>query len=436
MPPPPGMPLPQTSNYGFPLGLNGFPTIPLPGILQRGPGGQGGQAFPQQAPLGQFRPFGAPGAAVGGPPPGIGGPNVPFGRGFGDAPPGLPHHFSGMGSVTQGGPFGPLSRDSSMAATSGPGAHSRQTSFEQKSFESAANAPSTQPIARPVAAPKHTSSAKPMEPGQEDKSMDVDDITKHLGSSALLDDSDETLPLNSAEAQRPGAAPGLMRGSSNLSNMSNMSAFGASPIFPNPPGQLRMDSFGLPGSSNPSSTWSTPPMPFGQSGSLPGPPSWGSSPTSGWPSGPSTLGSFGMGIGGMSNTGSGQRRPIQIRTNICNACRQFIAGKATNAEGFIEAGTLLRQVQDTVNPPVMIEEMLDFCETEGSAVNGGGNFQILRRAENPLQSLIKYEPEPPSANPPRNVGAGDIGSPSVGTSVPGGPFGSMRGYPFGQLSGQ
>lgn len=420
MPPPPGMPMPQAPGFGLPPGLNGFP--PISGLMQRGPGGQGGQAFPQQAPGGQFRPFATAGAVV--PPPGISGPNMPFGRGFPDVP-GLPHQFSGIGGVSQGGPFSQMGRDS-VPTTSGPGAHSRQTSFEQKAFESAANVPSTQPIARPVAPPKRAPSAKPGDPSQDDKDPGVDDITKHLGSSALLDDSDEPVPLNPSDAQRPAGAPGLMRGSSNLSNVSSMSAFG-SPMFSNPPGQPRMDSFG----GNPMGTWnSTPPLSFGPTSAA----SWGNSPISGWTSATSSMGGFGMGMGA-----TGSRRPVQTRINICSAFRQLMAAKATNADGFVDASTVLRHLSETVHPPVLLEELLEFCDTEGNATNGGGNFQIIKHSDHPQQTLIKYEPDPVSAPATRNVGAGDIGSPSVGASVPGGsggPFGSLRGFPFGQPSGQ
>jgi len=432
MPPPPGMPMPQTSGFGLPPGLNGFAGAQggmMAGMAQRGTGVQNNQMLPQQGSLGQFRPFGASGSAAG-PPPGISGPNVPFGRGFTDGPPGLTHQFSGIGGATPGGVFSQIGRDS-VPSTSGPGLHSRQTSFEQKAFESTANIPSAQPIARPVAPSKQSAVGKFTDPSLEDKVPDVDDITRHLGSSALLDDSDEPMPLGAGEAQRTGTAPGLMRGGSNLSNLSNVSAFGGSPIFNNPTSQPRMDSFGMGNTSNPSSTWSTPPMPFGQSG-LAGAPNWGSSPTGGWPPATNSLGGFGMGMG---TTGSGHRRPVQIRINICNACRQLMAAKVTNADGFVEAVTVLRHVQDMVHPPVILEELLDFCETEGNASNGGGNFQVVKRPDL-IQSLIKFEADPPSVPAPRTVGAGDIGSPSVGASLPGGPFGSMRGYPFGALSGQ
>lgn len=338
-----------------------------------------------------------------------------------------------------------MMRDS-LPATSGPGVHSRQTSFEQKAFE----AP-TLPIARPVGPPKRESSVKPIDPMQDDKGIDVDDITRHLGSSALLDDSEEALPLSAAETQRPGAAPGLTRGSSTLSNISSMSAFGASPIFSNPTGQpTRTDAFG-----NPIPNWSTPPLSFGGTpAGLPGAASWGTSPTSGWTSATSSqLGGFGlnMGLGSIGSGGSGHRRPVQIRINICNACRQLMAAKATNEQGFVDAGTILRHVENSVNPPVSLDELLDFCETEGNASNGGGSFQVVKRRDGLMQSLIKFEADPVSAaagaRSASGAGAaGDIGSPSVGAvsgsagsqgvGAAGGPFGSLRGFPFGTLSGQ
>jgi hypothetical protein len=432
----------------------------MPGIMPRGLGLQSGQNLSQQPP--PFRPFGGTGAPFGQAPPGLPTSNMPFGRGFPDAPPGLPHQFSSLGGVSQGGPLSQMGREP-LPATSGP-THSRQTSFEQKAFDLP-----TQPIARPVALPKRASSAKPNELSSASQGLEIDDITRHLGSSALLDDSDDPIPLNPTDVQRQGPAPGLNRGGSNLSNLSSMSAFGASPIFTNTSGQQRPDPFG---STMPN--WGTPPMSSfggGPGSGLAGAASWGNSPTSGWTSATSSnIGGFNMnmplpigtGASGPSNIGSNMgvsggighhRRGIQIRINICNACRQLMAAKATNSEGYVDAATVLRHVQDSVHPAASLDEMLEYCETEGNASNGGGNFQVVKRGTG--GTLIKFEPDPislsagPTSGRGGNVGAGlgaslapagDIGAPSVGATTnvggTGTPFGSLRGFPFGTLSGQ
>ena len=423
MPPPPGMSMPPTTGFAGPPGLNGFPVSQssmVPGMVQRGPSIHNSQIFqPQGPPPGsQFRPFAPPGTL----PTGVTVPVIPFGRGFPEPPPGLPQQFSGMGAGNQSGQFTQLGREP-ISASSGPGTHSRQTSFEQKSFEPTTSGPPAQPIARPAPI-KRPLSVKP--DAQDDKGPDVDDITRHLGSSALLEDADDPIPLGTTDIPRPGA-PSLMRGSSNVS------AFGASPIFTNSLGQQRMESFGPSNSSNPSSAWSTPPMSFGQGG-LPGAPSWGSSSaSSGWPSVTPSLAGFGIGSSGGQHTQ--HRRPVQIRLNICNACRQLASTKAGNADGFIDAGAVLRQMENNgIQPTVSAEEMLDICETEGNSTNGGGVFQV-KRTDNPLLSQIKYEPDQTSG--PRSSGPGDIGSPTFASAnLSGGPFGSMRGFPgFGTLNG-
>jgi len=140
-----------------------------------------------------------------------------------------------------------------------------------------------------------------------------------------------------------------------------------------------------------------------------------------------------MGSGGGQHTQL--RRPVQIRLNICNACRQLTSAKAGNTDGFFDAGAVLRQMENNgVQLSVSAKELLDICETEGNSTNGGGVFQV-KRTDNPLLSQIKYEPEQTSG--PRNGGPGDIGSPTFASaSLSGGPFGSMRGFPgFGTLNG-
>jgi len=80
-------------------------------------------------------------------------------------------------------------------------------------------------------------------------------------------------------------------------------------------------------------------------------------------------------------------------------------------------------------------------ETEGTAQNGGGSFQLKKLGQGPLDVLVKWTPDNGADIPNQarvgSIGLGEIGSqigsPVVGASNPGSanvtPFGSMRGFP-------
>jgi hypothetical protein len=205
----------------------------------------------------------------------------------------------------------------------------------------------------------------------------MDDLSNHLGSSALLDDSDE--PFNSgAGARRPSAAIGPRQ---NFAPPYGMEPSGfVSPI----------------GGYN---SWGGPPNPFGAS-SLPG-----SNFMGGW--GPSANSSFGS-VGGPQ--GVRPPRSVAIRLLICRACKNL---EGSTPDGFYDVNT----VKDLVNhlnvageQPVSEKEILDICETEGNSVNGGGSFDI--RKEGGDQCSIRHEIDILSNRP---IGApGEIGSPIVG----------------------
>ena len=70
-------------------------------------------------------------------------------------------------------------------------------------------------------------------------------------------------------------------------------------------------------------------------------------------------------------------------------------------------------------------ELLEICDTEGNAQNGGGLLSVQNNARG--QVFVKYEPDQGHSGVGRGAGApGDIGSPVVGSAM---PFGSMRGFP-------
>ncbi|KAF2086711.1 hypothetical protein K490DRAFT_57620 [Saccharata proteae CBS 121410] len=388
--PPPGMPHHSGFN-GFPVGLNGpSPVGQMHGINR--PAGQmpmrtGMPLFPHGPPMsqafGQYVPNGIPG-----PPPGMG-----LGRGFGmDVPPGF--------SSPIAAPHIPAFSGAQNAMPS----HSRQASASG-SFDSVpvSGAPAY-PIARPTPI-QRPSSVKPHEVSQENRkpiNTDIDDLSNHLGSSALLDDSsDEPFPNSAADVRRGSMAPAAR--SSRL--------FGTSPLFADGPGQGRMDSFGLP--STGASAWNTPAMPFG-------PPSmssatWGTSPTStgGWPT-------------SMSNAFVGHRasisRPGAVRLMVCQACKQ-LAGTTPSADGFYDLPAILRAIENFRSPSdaqVQQDEVIDICETEGDQHNGGGF--LLRKDLPDGGTAVKFEPDSPSANKGMRgtiaAGLGEIGSPVPGHVAP------------------
>lgn len=105
--------------------------------------------------------------------------------------------------------------------------HSRQSSasFDRAAFENPNIPAQTQPIARPTPIQRPSSVAPHQQGGNnQSNNADVDDLSNHLGSSALLDDTD--VPLNNiADARRGSMAPGGPR-----------HGFGTSPMFPDPIG--------------------------------------------------------------------------------------------------------------------------------------------------------------------------------------------------------
>jgi hypothetical protein len=327
-------------------------------------------------------------------PPGMTMPNMaPLGRMY-DAPPPFPQPLPGPPGF---GAVGPPSHP--------PLGHGRQASGSSSTFELPIGSGSRQPgVQRP-------SSVKP----NDDMRLNIDDLSHQLGSSVLLDDSDELLP--STADRRPPGLSGLPR------IPPNMSAFGASPMFVQP-NQQRMDSFSALGStSNTASSWGTPPsnIPFGQGPLSPGN-AWNAS-TGGWPSAnPATSPLGGLGLGGLGSTGLGgglgslgtlgRARPIQLRTTVCNLFRQMLANKV---DSFQTLSNVVRAMDGHVKPPTDVDELLTILDTEGSDANGGGTFIVQYNDQRPDLTLVRWSPPDDIKG---GVGAvGQIGSPNPQHSV-------------------
>ena len=222
----------QTSSYYSPLGApsgqvsqppgltsipsmvaNTFPSStfgpPLPPMTQQAPHHPTMYSNPATVGGSQYRNFMAPNGIPF--PPGINGSRqMPQGRGGMMDPP--PSQISPIGVPSVGSNdvsrYG-LSRDNIPSHT-----HSRNTSasFDRSGFETPTTPAQAQPIARPAPI-KRPSSAAPHQQGGNAPHMntDVDDLSNHLGSSALLDDTDVPLTSNPNDPRRGSMAPGAAR---------------------------------------------------------------------------------------------------------------------------------------------------------------------------------------------------------------------------------
>jgi hypothetical protein len=385
---------PMHASLKAPLG--GFQPVPFPGMQPMNMGGFqpgiplmapgfGGRMhhepiFPHQPIGNQYRPLAGPN----GMPmhPGMNGIPMPQGRGFPphNAPPGFPQQMpngvmSGMSQVFSNHKEGPPAH-----------IHSRQQSgsYDKQAFENQPLGTTSQPIARPAPIGRPGSVVQGQRSGEG--SNDIDDLSNHLGSSALLDDSDEPITSGS-NTRRASAAPG---------SLGRQGGFGPGPYGMDP------SAFSSPGNYG---AWGGPPNPFGPS-SLPG-----SGYMGGW--GNHAPNGFG-GVSGLPIRPS-QPRSVAVRLMLCRACKIL---EGSSPDGFHQINAVRDQIE-RLNPPrdesVSDKELLDLCETEGNPNNGGGFFDIRTEADGRI--LIRYEPDAPSTY--RSVGApGDnpIGSPVVGAA--------------------
>jgi hypothetical protein len=128
----------------------------------------------------------------------------------------------------------------------------------------------------------------------------------------------------------------------------------------------------------------------------------------GWGNGPTPNGSFGI---GPQPVRTNQPRGVAVRLSICRACKNL---EGSTSDGFYDANIVKDQLAHLTAPgetPVTIQELLDICETEGNAVNGGGSFDI--RSDGNGQFSIRHEADLPNSQRPTEV-PGEIGSPIVG----------------------
>lgn len=374
-----------------------FPSTPQPSQLNMPPAGM---AYPpgihHAAPPGFASHMFAPTPVGYRPPPGMGPPGLTspiMNRGFPApvAPPGFPQPLPDV--------MGPFSAHGSKDAT--PSSHSRQPSggFDSPML------PPAQAISRPTPIGRPASVVHGQRPPSELPSGAVpkggDDMENHLGSSALLDDSDDVvqpLPDFGANPRRSYAAPGRP------------------PVFPSFP-------FGDQGMMHQSpSIWGTSPIqPSVMNPFVPAtapPPGFGNAV--GWAA-PSP------GQGFSIPSGMGRAAPSRVmqpatlvRQKLCHVCRE-LALHDPSKDGFIPLGLVQTSLKEQVefnplgNGPLAEDDILILCETEGDLANGGGNFDIH---EDGNGRSIRWNPDKRpqqlgSFGAPGAPGApGQLGSPS------------------------
>ncbi|KAJ9148954.1 Stress response protein NST1 [Pleurostoma richardsiae] len=379
--PPLGMPFPPGLQQQFPPGFgNRMPHDPM---------------FPP--PMGSgFRPPNMMSM-----PPGLGGPVG--GRGFP-----IPHPPPGFPQQSPDQLPGPFS--SSLPKDAAPGPHSRQPSG---SFESP-SATTAQPIARPAPI------GRPGSVVQGGRTMsdtppntiptDYEDPKGHLGSSALLDDSEEQPLPGFRHGSRGGTvAPGPRQ------------AFPPTPFGSLDPAVLFQSSspWGQPAGLAPFPAGPPPPPGFGPVG-------W-ASPTPAFSVPGSTVRST-------------QPRTVTIRQLLCRACRDLsdkarLSHSATStpdgssrnsdpvSDVYIPLDSIKSQIEllkPAMEKSVSEDDILALCETEGNHLNGGGSFDVR---DEPSGKTIRWVPSPVLAGGSdalphiqRAVGApGEIGSPVIGS---------------------
>jgi hypothetical protein len=286
--------------------------------------------------------------------------------------------------------------------------HSRQQSSDKF------NLGAGQPIARPAPIQRPGSMQSPGGEGSVSPRGEAEAPSKHLGSSALLDDSDEPMPQNENRRMSHNVLPTSTRSQS----------LGIGGLFP-PPG----------GFGTPVTTWATPVLPLGQSPGL-GQQQWGSLPNAshmtGWANNNSTFatnGAFGpMGVGSQmplqmhrpSGLG-GQSRPLTIRLAICQACKQ-LAATNPSPDSFYDINAVLRQMP-ALHPPPSHPELEAICETEGDSQNGGGELSARKSASGGEVVAVKWSPDNGAPNDHgrgSHAGLGEIGSPMPSRTTPAG----------------
>ncbi|KAG0635499.1 hypothetical protein HOY80DRAFT_927063 [Tuber brumale] len=381
--PPPGVPPPE----GFPISpiavnnpMNPF----LPGLQRPFPNGMP-MYSPAQMPLGaasQYRGFAAPNGMQMQVPatPGMR-PLPQQGRGIfvAEIAPGMPPQLSpGVPLIAPGSPF----MNNRVEPVPIPGNHSHSRALSG-SFD---------PIHRPTPIQRPSSVAPPK--NLDDNRNSIDELSKVMGSRALLEDDDEGHLTENQSPDRRTSGVG----------------FSPLPTRTVPFFDSRVDGLNIPVPS-----W-TNPAPLGTiSNSLPN--TWASG--AGWSDTDAARSTF-------------NRRRINrvdhIRALACKKCRE-LGGENNN---FVEVSTLLRAMEQVSHPDmqILMKDLAEILDIEGDELNGGGILAVTHDTDG--RTLVRFEggellgvdgaplhqaPGAPASSGFHGV-PGEIGSPSAGNASP------------------
>jgi hypothetical protein len=292
-----------------------------------------------------------------------------------------------------------------------PKTHSRQhsTSFDRSPLD---NGSQPFPITRPSPIKRPSSSAQDRQNNDSSSvQREVDGLSAHLGSSALLDDTDATYPSNLSQSLPGAPAPGPFPGPTRAS-------FQGSSLFSDPLGSPQSTFPVLSAIGN--NTWGPH---YGGPAFTGGSGTWGAPAAgTGWPHN----NAFTAGGHHRPHTS----RPVTVRLLVIQACKHLsnMMSPRKGAGTFHDMNLVLAQVENLRplgEPSISLDEMLDICDTEGSPQNGGGSFSIKEDQEG---RYVRFEPDPNSAASGHrgSIVPGDIGSPIPSNSHPA-PFGGFGG---------
>jgi hypothetical protein len=75
---------------------------------------------------------------------------------------------------------------------------------------------------------------------------------------------------------------------------------------------------------------------------------------------------------------------------MCRICNEMAALGQSTPDGYVESAALLRRVRD-IEPSMDESTLMVFCETEGTANNGGGTFDVRKDGQGPGRHLIRWD---------------------------------------------
>ncbi|KAI9830385.1 MAG: Stress response protein nst1 [Phylliscum demangeonii] len=316
--------------------------------------------------------------------------------------------------------------------------HSRHQSASMDE-PSTAMFPLTQPIARPNPIQRPASAARQRaEENIRPLQSAVDDLSNHLGSSALMGDNDESFPPDGGFNRRASAVP-VSQAAPGPPPPRSRYSFAS---MYQPGNQVKVDPIGpttaVGAGHHP---WGLPQMPFGVP-SMARTSTWSQSPNVGWSSGNNAFGIIGSPIGRPSLS-----RPVNVRLMIVQACKELTASNQAGAgqhpqhhshphlhrpEGDLHDVNVVlshvEQIQPMIEAPVTMKELLEMCETEGDGQNGGGYFTLTTDPATGY-TFVRHEAGGTVSRSARGSVAppGDIGSPVPGSSMPMTSFGGGGG---------